>query len=93
MWDLFLEHSPIDSTSYLDLVRKCILTLQDKRREIEAEYNLILLPYRWGGKLKPQNLKFQKFVGNYHSRNTLLDDVIFIVAVSAVALGVVIGLK
>ena len=49
MWDLLLEHSPMDSTSYLDLLRKCILTLQDNRREIEAEYDFILLPYRWGG--------------------------------------------
>lgn len=46
-----------------------------------------------GGKLMPQHLKYQKFVGDHHSRNTLLAGVLFTVAVSAVALGIVTGLK
>jgi hypothetical protein len=83
----------MDSTSYPDLLRKCILTLQYNRREIEAEYDSVLLPYRWRGKLKPQHLMYQKFVGDHHSRNSLLAGVLFTVAVSAIALGVVTGLK
>ncbi|CUM45781.1 unnamed protein product [Debaryomyces fabryi] len=61
MFKLILEHSPIDSTLYLDLLRKCILTLQDNRREIQAEYDSVLLPYGWGDKLKPGHLKTRNF--------------------------------
>lgn len=52
----------MDSISFPDLLRSCILILQDNRREIKAEYDSILLPYRCGGKLKRQHLRYRNLL-------------------------------
>ncbi|EGV62772.1 hypothetical protein PSN45_000820 [Yamadazyma tenuis] len=92
MWDLIVGHIPSDSYStYSDLLKRAILTLEDKREEIEEKYDSILSPYEWGGKLQPQYSKYQDFVSKNHSRIALAGFGLLTFVLGVVVLGAFAG--